>query len=173
MSRTNRRGCRTWAWPETRFLHEGNHMYKRILLCSGGSREGRAALREGGERAAAIRAETHLLAILRPLASTVVPEGITHHYVAQEQEAARCLLDEGVRWLRGGGVPARGSLVFGDPLDEIPAAAKRLSVDLIVMGHRPLGRLARWWAGPGGAQMLDRVTCSMLVAIGPDESPAA
>jgi hypothetical protein len=45
-----------------------------------------------------------------------------------------------------------------------------LGVDLIVVGHRPCGPIARWWAGPGNSQLLDRVDCSILVSIDPAES---
>jgi nucleotide-binding universal stress UspA family protein len=56
-------------------------------------------------------------------------------------------------------------LAFGRPIEQIPAVARALGVDLIVIGHRPCGVMARWWAGPGNAQLLDLVTCSILVSI--------
>jgi len=46
-----------------------------------------------------------------------------------------------------------------------------LKADLIVVGHKPCGVLARWWAGPGNGLLLDRVSCSVLVAIAPSDEP--
>jgi hypothetical protein len=37
---------------------------------------------------------------------------------------------------------------------------------IVVVGHRSRGRLSRWWAGRENPSLLDRVSCSILVAIG-------
>jgi nucleotide-binding universal stress UspA family protein len=59
---------------------------------------------------------------------------------------------------------------MGRPAEQIAKIARELAVDLIVVGHRPAGMLARWWAGPGNAQLLDLVECSILVSIDPSVS---
>ena len=140
-------------------------MYRKVLLCYDGSAEGRKALREGAEIAYATGAETHLLAICRSLISSSVPEGVTPELVACEEAAARSLLEEGVRKLNEHGVNAQGSLVFGDPIVHIPRFAAKIGADLIVVGHRPRGRLTRWWSDSQEHTLLDRVSCSILVAM--------
>ncbi len=145
-------------------------MYRKVLLCYDGSAEGRKALREGAEIAYATRAEAHLLAICRSLVARSVPEGVTPELVACEEETARTLLEEGVRKLNEHGVKAQGSLVFGDPIEHIPRFAAKIGADLIVVGHRPRGRLARWWSDSQEHTLLDRVSCSILVAMRSDSS---
>ena len=88
----------------------------------------------------------------------------------EEEKYIREVLHEGVERLRGRGLAATGHLAFGRPIEQIPAVARALGVDLIVIGHRPCGVMARWWAGPGNAQLLDLVTCSILVSIDPTET---
>ncbi len=140
-------------------------MYRRILLCSDGSAEGRRALREGAELAAAVHAETYLLAICRSLIASSVPEGVTPELVACEESTARALLDEGVRKLHELGLAAQGALVYGDPLRHIPQFAAKVGADLVVVGHRPRGRLARWWSDSEQQTLLNLLSCSILVAV--------
>jgi nucleotide-binding universal stress UspA family protein len=147
-------------------------MYKTVLLCYDGSAEGRKALREGAMLARAMGSETHLLAICRNLVSTSPPEGMTSVLVDCEETAARAVLDEGVRKLIELGVKAQGTLVIGDPLLHIPSFAARIHADLVVIGHRPQGRLARWWSESPQPVLLNRVGCSMLIAMNADEKLA-
>ena len=142
-------------------------MYRKILLCYDGSAEGRKALREGGLLAVATGAEAYLLAICRSLLESAVPEGVTPELVNCDEQTAQALLDEGVLKLREHGVRAQGTLVFGDPLTQIPKAAREIGADLIVLGHRPRGRLARWWTDSPGQTLLNLVSCSILVAMKP------
>jgi nucleotide-binding universal stress UspA family protein len=140
-------------------------MYRRILLCYDGSAEGRKALREGAELAISMRAEAYLLSICRSMVSSSVPEGVTPELVACEEDLARALLGEGVEWLEAHGLRAQGELAIGDPLRLIPEVAARIGADLIVVGHRPRGRLARWWSDSAQHTLLDLVSCSILVAM--------
>jgi nucleotide-binding universal stress UspA family protein len=139
-------------------------MYRRVLLCYDGTAEGRKALREGAEVAIAMRAETFLLAICRDAVASTLPEGITPALMNAQHEGAAALLREGVEKLEAHGLRAQGELVFGDPLEQIPAAAKRLNADLIVVGHRTRGRLARWWADSPQQTLLNLISCSILVS---------
>jgi nucleotide-binding universal stress UspA family protein len=146
-------------------------MYKTVLLCYDGSAEGRKALREGAMLARAMASETHLLAICRDLVSTSPPEGMTSVLVECEETVARAVLDEGVRKLIDLGVKAQGTLLIGDPLVHIPSFAAKIHADLVVIGHRPRGRLARWWSESPQPVLLNRVPCSMLIAMNSDEKP--
>ena len=121
--------------------------------------------------ARAMASETHLLAICRDLVSTSPPEGLTSVLVECEETVARAVLDEGVRKLIDLGVKAQGTLLIGDPLVHIPSFAARIHADLVVIGHRPRGRLARWWSESPQPVLLNRVPCSMLIAMNSDEKP--
>jgi nucleotide-binding universal stress UspA family protein len=142
-------------------------MLQTILLCYDGSREGRNALKLGAEVALAMRAETHLLAILRETA-LVPPEGRSETHERSECDAEQAILQEGVAWLRERGLQARGHLVRGDAAREIPACARALHADLIVVGHRRRGPLERWWSDAECASLLDAAPCSILAACEPD-----
>ena len=141
-------------------------MFRRILLCYDGTAEGRNALREGAEVALAMKADTHLLAICRSALTSSVPEGITAALVQCDEDRARGILREGVEWLRARGLEAHGKLVFGDPLEHIPATARAIGADLIVVGHRQRSRLARWWSDSDEETLLDASPCSILAAFG-------
>ncbi len=88
----------------------------------------------------------------------------------EEEKSIKDVLREGVERLRARGLTAKGHLVFGSAIEQIPAVARQLGVDLIVVGHRPCGAIARWWIGPGNAQLLDRVGCCILVSIDPTDT---
>jgi nucleotide-binding universal stress UspA family protein len=145
-------------------------MYKKILLCYDGTAEGRRALRQGGEVAVAMRSATYLLAICRDMVATSVPEGVTPQLVAVQEDSAKALLAEGVKWIRERGVTAEGALVYGDPLIHIPQVAERIGADLIVVGYRYRSRFARWWSQSEQSTLLDRISCSLLVAMAPPPS---
>jgi nucleotide-binding universal stress UspA family protein len=140
--------------------------YQRILLCYDGSREGRKALRCGADLALDLKAETHVLAVVNMRSSIAQSGGLlTDVACGQFEAAAREVLQEGVNWLHERGLHAQGHFAFGNPLDEIAGLAQRLEVDLVVVGHRSRSGLARWWSGSENTELLDRVTCSILVAV--------
>jgi nucleotide-binding universal stress UspA family protein len=145
-------------------------MYKTVLLCYDGSTEGRKALREGALLARAMGAQTHLLAICRDLASTLVPEAVTATLVECEEHVAQSILDQGVHKLQELGIDAQGTLLIGDPLVHIPNFAAKVHADLVVIGHRQRSRIARWWSDSPHPVLLDRVSCSILIAHAPDPS---
>jgi nucleotide-binding universal stress UspA family protein len=148
-------------------------MYRKVLLCYDGTAEGRRALREGAELAISMHAETYLLAICRSMMSSATPEGVTPELVTCEEDTARALLDEGVAWLEARGLRADGELAIGDPLRHIPEAAARIGADLVVVGHRPRGRLARWWSDSPQHSLLDLLSCSLLVAMSTADGESA
>lgn len=142
-------------------------MYQQILLCYDGTAEGRRALRQGADVAIAMNSKAYLLAICRNMLSTAVPEGVTPELVHCEEETAQALLNEGVSWLKDHGVPAEGQLVYGNPMVHIPEVASRIGADLIVVGHRYRNRLAKWWSEDEESTLLNKVSCSILVAMAP------
>jgi nucleotide-binding universal stress UspA family protein len=147
-------------------------MYKTVLLCYDGSAEGRKALREGAALARVMGSETYLLAICRNLVAVTPPEGMGSALVESEESVARAILNEGVHKLVELGVKAQGALLIGDPLVHIPSFATKIGADLIVIGHRRQGRLARWWSESPQPLLLNRTACSILVAMNAEGRPA-
>jgi nucleotide-binding universal stress UspA family protein len=145
--------------------------FKNILLCYDSTREGRRALIQGAELAEKLGAETHLLAIAPTIVGGQLVELPSECALREEERHIKDVLREGVERLRARGLVATGYLAFGPAIEQISTCARDLGVDLIVIGHRPCGVMARWWAGPGNAQLLDLVDCSILVSIDPTEAP--
>jgi nucleotide-binding universal stress UspA family protein len=140
--------------------------YKKILLCYDGSREGRKALRCGADLALDLKAETHLLSVVDMRSSIAQSAGLlTDVACGSFEKTARDILQEGVEWLTERGVTAQGHFAFGHPIDEIANLANELHVDLVVVGHRCRTGLSRWWMGAGNTPLLDRISCSILVAL--------
>ncbi|MDF3831778.1 universal stress protein [Cupriavidus basilensis] len=145
-------------------------LFSRILLCYDATREGRRALRYGAELAQQLHADTHLLAVLESAHWLHGFDALAADALSIEERAAKEILSEGVSKLKASGVTATGHFAVGSPIDQIARVAHALKVDLIVVGHRRCGLLARWWAGPGHGLLLDRVSCSILVAIDPSDA---
>lgn len=139
--------------------------YRRILLCYNGTREGRCALRLGAELARQLGAETHLLAVVDDAAWARGLDAIPAVALDFEEMSAKEVLREGVNKLSQLGVTASSHFAIGNPMDQIPRFAEELNIDLIVVGHHRSGLLSRWWTGQDDGRLLDRVSCSVLVAM--------
>jgi nucleotide-binding universal stress UspA family protein len=144
-------------------------MFRKVLLCYDGTAEGRRALRQGADVALTMKSEAYLLAICQSYVASSIPEGVTPELVRCEDDRAQALLDEGVSWLKERGVAASGSLEYGNAVDCIAGTAERIGADLIVVGHRHRSRIARWWSESDEESLLERIECSVLVAMAPEE----
>ena len=144
-------------------------MFRKVLLCYDGTAEGRRALRQGADVVLCMKSEAYLLAICTNVVTTVVPEGVNAMLCEDEDRRAQSLLDEGVQWLRDRGIVAGGSLEFGRAVDCIPAIAREVGADLIIVGHKHRSRLARWWSEGDEETLLEQVDCSILVAMAPGD----
>jgi len=142
--------------------------FRRILLCYDGTREGQHALADGARLAQQLAAQVHVLSVVNSSAWVQGADMTSAIPVDIINDSVKSVLDEGLKKLAAKGVHATGHFAIGDPLDQIPHFAKELNVDLIVVGHHRAGRLARWWAGRTDGLLLDRVSCSVLVTMGPE-----
>jgi len=138
-------------------------MYKKILLAYDGSIEGRRALREGAKLAQLCRAEVFLLAVVE-LPSIMAPEAGLTIPIEEQNANYKAILAEGVERLKALGFSPTSRLEMGDPGRKIAEVAEEMEAHLVVVGHRPQGRLARWWFGSVGSYLVKRLRCSVLVA---------
>ncbi|MFI4934280.1 MAG: universal stress protein [Caulobacterales bacterium] len=138
-------------------------MYRRILLAYDGTIEGRRALREGALLAIRCGAEVFLLSVIPESAGVLMAEGAQSGAVAQFQKTYQAVLDEAVVRMKQFGFKPNAKLVWGDPAQQIGAYARQIKADLVVVGHRKVGLIERWWSGPSGAYLLDKVECSLLI----------
>jgi nucleotide-binding universal stress UspA family protein len=150
-------------------------MFSHVLLCYDGSQAGRRALRRGAELAILVGARVYVLSI--------VPEGMANPVLAagaagqvclvDEDSEYRRLLDESVVWLKARGVAAEGYLTNGNIIDQIVAFSKRLSIDLIVLGHYPQPEGGWWWSGPQRVSLAERAHCCVFVAVNTADDPTS
>ncbi len=138
-------------------------MYDRVLLAYDGTVEGRAALREGALLAARFGSRVLLLAIVADTSAIRMAQGVHGEAISVQCEGYEETLEYGRSKLRDLGLEAEGRLEFGDPAELIGETARSFAADLVVVGHKRRGVLERWWSGPSGAYLIERIDCSLLV----------
>lgn len=139
-------------------------MYRNILLAYDGSPDGREALVQAEKLASMSGAMVHVLAILDPSENLLVVEGMS--FIPDNQRfGVQSALDAGVRRLQCAGCAAANDIRYGKPAEQIVLFAREVKADLIVVGHRDQGSLARWLNGSVGATILHHPPCSVLVAV--------
>lgn len=139
--------------------------YRNIVLAYDGSAAGRRALLEGAEIAKCYKARTHLLAVIRPGLGTAMAQGLAAAEDGEQNAYYQGTLEDGVKFLRKLGLEADGRVVHGEPVEEIVKLARTVKADLVVVGHRVRGPLARWWSTPTSMSLLDKLDCSVLIGM--------
>lgn len=139
--------------------------FTRILLCYDATPEGQRALRCGAMLARQLHAETHLLSVLDITYWSCGLDVLSSTKFEFDELEAKKTLDQGLDRLRIWGVTATGHSVVGSAVEHIVRLANALHVDLIVIGHHPLGLFARWWTAENHALLLDRVSCDVLFEV--------
>ncbi|NOT24059.1 MAG: universal stress protein [Nitrospiraceae bacterium] len=79
------------------------------------------------------------------------------------EEANRKLIEQSVRKLIKAGFTAEPLCEFGNPAEEIMKAASTHHADLIVMGAKGLGAIARFLLGSVSTRVAQHANCSVLV----------
>ena len=151
-------------------------MFKRVLLCYDSTEAGRRALRRGAELAVLLGAQVHVLSIATDgVANAAVLAGAAGQAcIVDESAQYRKLLAESIDWLKARGVSAEGYLASGNTLEQILAFARRLAVDLIVLGHYPQPTGGFWWGSSQRASLAERANCCVFVAYSPpDDAPSS
>jgi nucleotide-binding universal stress UspA family protein len=139
-------------------------MYQKILLAYDGSPDASEALALAKSLASMSGATVRLLAIIDPSENMFVVGGMS--FVPDNRRfVTQSVLDAGVRRLQGAGWTVTNDVRYGNPAEEIDRSAREMNADLIVVGHRDQGTLARWLNGSIGASILHHPPCSVLVAV--------
>jgi nucleotide-binding universal stress UspA family protein len=148
-------------------------MFKRVLLCYDGTVVGRRALKRGAELAILVGARVFVLSIVPGgVADAAIAAGAAGHACIVDAAAGhRKLLDESIELLKARGVAAEGFLASGHIIDQIIAFSKRLSIDLIVLGHYPQPAGGFWWGSPHRASLAERANCCVFVAVNEEAAP--
>ena len=143
-------------------------MYKRILLAYDGSLSGQKALLDCQDLAQWAHSELKLVAVM-PLNMDVMGMGVgvyDPYLMERDKTTMQGVLDEGIAKLAAAGHMATGEVLVGETVDEITKYARKISADLIVVGHKHLDSwAARWWRGSISKTLIEHAPCSVLVAI--------
>lgn len=139
-------------------------MYRNILLAYDGSPDGCEALDQVAKLASMSGATVRLLAVIDASPAMLQIEGVP--FVPENEHGeVQQMLNEGEERLRRLGCAATSDIKQGDPAEQIIVSARENHADLIVLGHRDQGTLARWLNGSVGALVLHSPPCSVLVAV--------
>jgi len=139
-------------------------LYTKVLLAYDGSIEGRRALREGARIAQLCGSEVFLLAVVEASAGLGTLDGGFVLPIAEQIEDYKKILGEGVERLKAMGFSPTARLGIGEAGREIAKVAQEIGANLVVVGHRPDGALARWWFSSVGTYLVKNLRCSVLVA---------
>ena len=82
----------------------------------------------------------------------------------EQFEIYQKILAEGVERLKAMGFLPTARLGMGAPGPEIAGVAEEIGANLVVVGHRPSGPLARWLFGSVSTYLVKHLRCSVLVA---------
>jgi nucleotide-binding universal stress UspA family protein len=140
----------------------------KALIATDGSATSEAALDMAGELLGGKQVEVTLLHVVpRHLiydsrGGPVVAETFD---MAEAQRASAALLDTSAQRLRDRGVgpTITKQLETGDPADVILTVAENHDIDLIIMGSRGLGAMARFLRGSTSTKVSAHAPCAVLV----------
>jgi len=109
-------------------------------------------------------ADLHLLAVISKRTGAEVEGTIYANVLGSQEHSPESILQEAVTFLAPLGIEVTAKLVRGDPVVEIPAYARSIKADLVVVGYRRQSLMERWWSGSSGAFLSDHLDCSLLIA---------
>jgi nucleotide-binding universal stress UspA family protein len=137
---------------------------KRILIATDGSPSAEEAVDIGLELASEHDASVGIVHVapaldIAPWAAFSMAAGMPH-VVSDEDRVA---LDEAVATAEERGIPVTGEVLQGVPVDKIIAAAEAHDADLIVLGSRGHGAVARAVLGSVSMGVLQRTHRPVLI----------
>ena len=143
-------------------------MYKQILLAYDGSQAGQKALLDCQDIVQWSGAALTLVAVMPKEVIFGVAEGGFYdpEIHAREKKSYKNVLDQRLRSLTDAGFKVSGEVLMGDSVHEICSFARKISAELIVVGHKhQKSWVARWWGGSGSSALVEHAPCSVLMVI--------
>jgi nucleotide-binding universal stress UspA family protein len=135
---------------------------RRILIAHDGSREAARAVEVGIDLAVRFGAQATLLtAIHHPAYPGTVGE--VQEADAEQREFASRIQREAIEAARMRGLDMAAVIVSGHPAEAILDYARQQRTDLIVMGHRGMSNLRRFFVGSIADRIVDHAPCMVLI----------
>lgn len=146
-------------------------MYRKILIAYNGTLESASALHECIRLRPDSTAEIHLLAVINEPTPPIVGDfGTPLHFnpdeqIAEERNKMDRELNRGLTVLKEAGLNPTAHLDVGEPVAVIEDMVQKLGIELLIVGHgRHRSWAARWWRGSTDASLIERVSCTILIA---------
>ena len=137
--------------------------FRRILVGANGTSGTERAIEVAISLAGSLHAQIIVLGVIAPLSPETQAEGVG----LEEASNQRVQLEEQAREAAAAahdlGIDVVTEIVEGEPENEIERKAEEASVDLIVVGHRDIGRVRRWLEGSTSETLIRRSQISVLV----------
>lgn len=160
-------------------------MFTNILVALDGSPQSLAVIELGRKISAGQSAIIHVLCVVdeayllkeeAPLSSeenrtTTASDGLVYPPASHEYHEAHQIVKQAIARLTAEECQVNGLIIGGEPTEMIIQEAARLEVDLIVMGHRHLSSLKRWFEHSTVKEVIDLATCPVLVENQEREQP--
>ena len=131
----------------------------KILLAYDGFEHSRHALEEAAELADGGTGDVTVMSVVPPDARGSKSGGHVGLRPHAHEDVARAH-----EFLRERGIPTEMKIAHGEPATEIISEARKGAYDLIVVGSRKRGAVARALLGSVSAELAERAPCPVLVA---------
>jgi nucleotide-binding universal stress UspA family protein len=143
--------------------------FQRILVGANGTPESEHAVNVAISLAKSLHARVTVLGVIAPFSPETQAEGVG----LEEASKGRERMEEQLRKATACGenlrIDLQTEIIEGDPEKEIEEKAERDATDLIVVGHRDIGRVRRWLEGSTSETLVRTSRASVLVVH--DEHP--
>jgi nucleotide-binding universal stress UspA family protein len=132
-------------------------MLRTVLLAYDGSEEAEEALSLAIELVRCLQADMHVVAVVDP------DRGAPGVEVEADRRYAWQRLRDAENLTARAGLTVRLDVVEGEPAAQIVEQARRVTADIIVLGHARHGRLDRLTGGSVVGLVLDQAPCAVLM----------
>jgi nucleotide-binding universal stress UspA family protein len=145
--------------------------FQTILVGDNGTPDAERAVAVAMSLGEKLKAKVILLGVLAPPSAESQAEGYGVTNCAGERKRLEEHLERAARAGRQSGVDVVVEIVEGVPDESIERRAEQDAADLIVVGHRQVGRIRRWLEGSTSATLVRRCPVSVLVVHDGDVTP--
>ena len=137
--------------------------FRRILVGVNGTSGSERAIEVAISLAGSLHAQIIMLGVIAPLSPETQAEGVGLEVASNQRVQLEEQVSKSVATAHDLGIDVAPEIVEGEPEMEIERKAEEASVDLIVVGHRDIGRVRRWLEGSTSETLIRRSQISVLV----------
>ena len=137
--------------------------FRRILVGVNGTSGTERAIEVAISLAGSLHAQIIMLGVIAPLSPETQAEGVGLEVASNQRVQLEEQVSKSVATAHDLGIDVAPEIVEGEPEMEIERKAEEASVDLIVVGHRDIGRVRRWLEGSTSETLIRRSQISVLV----------